>query len=338
VLPVAPPIAPMLARLEHEIPVGDYLFEPKWDGFRCLAFRDGDRVDLRSRQDRPLARYFPELVEAASRLRRRIVLDGEIVIPAANGFDFDALLARLHPATSRVERLSRQTPAVFGAFDLLALAEEDMRERPFAERRDRLENVLGDGGDRLLVTPSTADPSVAEEWLERFEGVVAKRPDLPYLAGKRAMVKVKREKTLDCVVGGFRLHADRLLPSSLLLGLYDGEGTLRHVGVASGFSQRQREALLDELHPRVVPLAGHPWSNGFLEQGSRMGRLKGAAARWVPEEMEQDWTAVEPVLTCEVSYDQVDDDRLRHPARFRRWRPDRSASSCTFEQLRPPKS
>jgi ATP-dependent DNA ligase len=336
-LPVEPPLAPMLARLQRELPLGPYVYEPKWDGFRCLAFRDGDDVDLRSRHGRPLARYFPEVTAALRSLDRDgFVLDGEIVLEA-DRFDFAALLARLHPAASRVERLSAETPATLIAFDLLALGDADLRARPFEERRSLLENLVGEGTSALRVTQLTDDPDVAARWLERshgsgVDGVVAKRRDAPYEAGLRAMVKVKHERTADCVVAGFRWLVDRPLPSSLLLGLYDAGGELRHIGVASAFAEHQRRALLEELEPLAVMLAGHPWEHGFLVAGSPVGRLKGAAGRWTPE-MEQDWVPVAPTRVCEVAYDHVDRDRFRHPARFRRWRPDRDPRSCTFEQF-----
>ena len=331
-LPVRPPVRPMLCRLARELPRGDYVYEPKWDGFRCLAFCAADEIDLRSRNGRPFARYFPELVPALRQLPG-LVLDGELVIAARDRFDFDALLARLHPAASRVELLSREAPASFVTFDLLAAHGRDLRDRPFWERRELLERELAAADAPVFVTPATRSPDLAGTWLQEFEGVVAKDPELRYLDGRRALVKVKRERTLDCVVAGFRLFADEPLPSSLLLGLYDGNGALRHIGVASSFSRRRREQLLEALRPLVRPLSGHPWEGGFLVEGSRMGRMKGAAARWVPGEMEQDWTAVEPVLVCEIGYDHLDGDRLRHPARFRRWRPDRDAGSCTFEQV-----
>ena len=337
-VPVLPPLKPMLGKLARELPAGEYLYEPKWDGFRCLVFRAGDEVDLRSRHDRPLARYFPELVEAFRSLPADpLVVDGEIVLATAGGFDFSALLARLHPAPSRVERLRRETPAAFVAFDLLALEDDDLRERPFAERRSLLERVLAAARAPLFLTPATSDRAVASSWVERFggtgiDGVVAKHRELRYEPGVRAMLKIKRERTADCVVGGFRWLVDRPLPSSLLLGLYDDEGDLRHVGVAASFTERQRRALLEELAPVVVPLAGHPWEAGFLVGGSPVGRLPGAAGRWTPE-MQQDWVPVAPARVCEVAYDQLDGDRLRHPARFRRWRPDREPRSCTFAQL-----
>ena len=330
---VRPPVAPMLARLARELPLDGYLYEPKWDGFRCLAFRDGDEIDLRSRNQRPLARYFPEIVEALLGLEeRRFVLDGELVVEDG----FEALLARLHPAASRVERLRAETPASFVAFDLLAVGCEDLRERPFAARRGRLAMLLRGVAPPLSLTPITGDPARAAEWLERFEGVVAKHADLHYESGRRAMVKVKRERTADCVVAGFRWLVDRPLPSSLLLGLYDDEERLRHVGLASAFSERLRHELLERLRPLRVRLAGHPWEHGFLLAGSPAGRLRGAAGRWAPEEMEQDWTPVAPELVCEVSYGEVDSHRFRHPARFRRWRPDRDPVSCRLEQLDRP--
>jgi ATP-dependent DNA ligase len=339
---VHPPVAPMLARLARELPDDGYLYEPKWDGFRCLAFRDGDELDLRSRNQRPLARYFPELAEALLALpTERFVLDGEIVAVTEAGADFPALLARLHPAASRVERLRRETPALFIAFDLLAVDDEDLRERPFLERRHLLERLLADAAAPLVLTPLTSDRARAEEWLEEYQGagvdgVVAKHQDLRYEEGARRMVKVKQERTADCVVAGFRVFDDRPALSSLLLGLYDDADTLHHVGITSSFTQRAREKLLEDVRPHIVPLAGHPWERGFLLAGGPTGRLKGAAGRWSPDERELDWTPLAPELVCEVHFDQLDDHRFRHPARFRRWRPDRDARSCTLEQLEAP--
>jgi ATP-dependent DNA ligase len=334
---ITPPVAPMLARLARELPLDGYVYEPKWDGFRCLAFRDGGAVELRSRNQRPLERYFPEIVEALLELAEgRLVLDGELVIAGAAGLDFEALLARLHPAASRVERLRRETPASFIAFDLLALGGADLRERPFRERRRLLEELLRGVRPPLHVTPATGEPARAAEWLDRFEGVVAKHADLRYEPGRRAMVKVKRERTADCVVAGFRWLVDRPLPSSLLLGLYDEEDRLRHVGLASAFSERRRHELLERLRPLRVPLAGHVWEHGFLLAGGPAGRLRGAAGRWAPEEMVQDWTPVAPELVCEVVYGELDGHRFRHPARFHRWRPDRDPSSCRLDQLGAP--
>ncbi len=334
-LPVRPPVRPMLARLERVLPAG-LVYEPKWDGFRCLVFRDGDEVDLRSRHDRPLGRYFPELVDGLRSVSEpRFVLDGEILVTGPRGADFNALLARVHPAASRVARLAAETPASFLAFDLLASEDEDVRALPFGERRARLERLLDAGAPPVQLTPLTDDRDVAAAWLDSgagIDGVIAKDPARPYLAGERAMVKVKREQTADCVIAGFRLFEDRPLPSSLLLGLYDSAGELRHVGIASSFAEEQRPRLLDALRPYAVPLAGHPWEHGFLLGGSRMGRMKGAAARWAPE-MGLDWVPIAPELVCEVAYDHVDEDRFRHPARFRRFRPDRDPRSCTFDQL-----
>ena len=338
---VEPPVAPMLGRLARELPVDGFSYEPKWDGFRCVAFRSAHAVDLRSRNDRPLARYFPELVDALLELPAEAVLDGEIVVPAAHGFDFSALLARLHPAASRVQRLRLKTPARYIAFDLLALGEDDLRERPFVERRAALEDLLSEAPAPLHLTAATDDPAIARSWLERYQGggidgVVAKAQDTRYQPGVRAMVKVKHEQTADCVVAGCRLFVDRPEISSLLLGLYDDAGDLRHVGVASGFSAARRRELPEVLGPHRIDLAGHPWERGFLLAGSPIGRLAGAAGRWSPEEMTLDWIPLAPRLVAEVAYDHVDADRFRHAARFRRWRPDRDPRSCRLEQLELP--
>src|SRR5215212_6982015 len=300
----------MLARLARELPRGDYVYEPKWDGFRCLAFRDGAEVDLRSRNQRPLARYFPEIVEALLALPyERLALDGELIVAGDDEVDFVALLARLHPAASRVERLRTETPASFVVFDLLAVDGDGLLERPFAERRARLEALLGSASPPLALTPATTDERVAAGWLDRFEGVVAKHRELRYEPGRRAMVKVKHERTADCVVAGFRWLVERPLPSSLLL---------------------------ERLAPLVVPLQGHTWEHGFRLAGSPTGRLKGSAGSWTPSEMEQDWVPVAPELVAEIAYDQRDHRRFRHPGRFRRWRPDRDPASCTFDQLVAP--
>jgi ATP-dependent DNA ligase len=338
-LPVTPPVAPMLARLARELPVDGYLYEPKWDGFRCLAFRDRADVDLRSRNQRPLARYFPEIVEALLALgEERFAVDGELIVATRAGFDFEALLARLHPAASRVERLRHETPASFVAFDVLAVGSDDVRDEPLRERRGRLTALFEVARPPLYLTPASGDAAAASGWLERFQGagidgVVAKHEELRYEPGRRAMVKVKREHTADCVVAGFRRLVDRPLPSSLLLGLHDGDGTLRHVGIASSFSESRRHELLEQLRPQVVPLPGHVWEEGFLLPGGATGRLPGAAGRWDPQTMTQDWTPVAPELVCEVAYDQLDGHRFRHPGRFRRWRPDRDPASCTLDQL-----
>jgi ATP-dependent DNA ligase len=336
---MGPSVEPMLARLVRDLPRDAGLrYEPKWDGFRALADRDGDGVELWSRHARPLARYFPEIVEAIGSLEHeRLVLDGEILVRGRDGaFDFAALLSRLHPAASRVERLRNETPALFVAFDVVELQDEDLRDVPFHERRRRLESVLDGAHAPLVLTPITADADVAERWLEGFagggiDGVVAKRGDLRYLAGERAMLKVKREHTADCVVAGYRWLADRPAIGSLLLGLF-ADGELRHVGVVSSFTGSARAAFLDELSPLAIPLERHPWAQGFLIEPSPLGRLKGAAGRWTPD-MEHDWVPIRLERVAEVAYDRFDRDRFRHPARFLRWRPDRDPRSCTFDQL-----
>jgi ATP-dependent DNA ligase len=330
----------MLARLVRRLPEGGYLYEPKWDGFRCVAMRDGDGVSLWSRHRRPFTRYFPELVESFGELRAEaFTVDGEVLVEGADGFDFAALLARLHPARSRVERLSRETPARFVAFDLVSTESRDLRDAPFVERRRLLEDLLAGAPPALVVTPITDDPKLAAAWLDGFvgggvDGVVAKRRDLLYEPGRRSMVKVKTERTADCVVAGYRWLTDRPAIGSLLLGLYDDAGALRHIGVASSFTEAARRAFLEELAPLAVALERHPWADGFLIEPSPLGRLKGAAGRWLPG-MEMDWVPLLPVRVCEAAYDRADGDRLRHPARFVRWRPDREARSCTLDQLRP---
>ena len=334
-LPFRPPLAPMLARLVRELPDDGYLYEPKWDGFRGLVFVGPAAVDIQSRHGRPLERYFPELLHDLAGLPPGTVVDGEIVLPREGRLDFPTLLSRLHPAASRVELLSRSAPAAFVAFDLAALAGRDLRRLPFERRRRELEGALRPTA-RVRVTPLTADAEVARGWLERFQGagidgVVAKRRDLVYQPGKRAMVKVKLERTVDCVVAGFRWAVDRRAVASLLLGLYDGS-RLRHVGVASAFPADDRVRMVEALVPLTMPLRGHPWESGFGIGGNPVGRLAGSAGRWEPG-MDPDWVPLRPELVCEVAYDQLDDRRFRHPARFRRWRPDRDARSCEIGQL-----
>ena len=326
----------MLARLERVLPVGPGLrYEPKWDGFRCLAFCSGAATELHSRNERPLTRYFPEVVAALQRVGD-VVLDGELVISAGGRADFPALLARLHPAASRVELLSREKPACYVVFDLLAEGAQDLTGRPFAERRARLEALLCDPPERLVATPQTQDPQVAAEWLHAatgsgIDGVVVKPDDLRYAPGRRSMAKVKVLRTADCVVAGVRVHADGGV-GSLLLGVHEGP-VLHHVGVAAGFARARRAELREDLAPLVVPLEGHPWEKGFGLEGGALGRLKGTAGRWTPE-MAQDWLPVRPERVAEVSYDHLEGWRFRHPGRFVRWRPDRVAASCTVEQLR----
>ena len=352
---VTPPIAPMLARLTRELPRGPFSYEPKWDGFRCLAFVGGTDVDLRSRHDRPLARYFPEVVAGLRTLLASpgdsVVLDGEILLarrPAdGNGRDrgvaaeppFALLMARLHPAASRVERLARETPARYVAFDLLADDGADLREVAFVDRRTALERRFRSAPSAAVgITPSTRDPDVALRWLDAgapdIDGVVAKRDDLRYLPGKRAMVKVKLERTADCIVAGLRVFADGTV-SSLLLGVYDDAGVLRHIGAVIQLSRDDRARLLRELGPLAIPIDDHPWRDGFAIGASPLGRLKGSAARWTPD-LELDWLPLRPERVVEVGFDRVDGDRFRHPARLVRWRPDRTPGSCRLDQVLAP--
>jgi len=327
----------MLAKLARELPQGDYAFEPKWDGFRCLAFRDHEHVALQSRAERPMERYFPEVSAALSALAEpRFVLDGEIVVITDRGSDFDALLKRIHPAAKHVDRLAAATPASYVAFDLLALGDRDLRDEPFVERRRCLEELARRCGHALAVNAVTWDRADAAVWLEQLapgtDGVVAKARDLPYRSGKRVMIKVKRIRTAECVVGGFRLAAaDEPEVSSLLLGLYDGD-VLRHIGVASGFTRDRRRELVEELVPHVTPLEAHPWRHGFALEGGSMGRLPGSAGRWTPD-LALDWVALHPVLVCEATYDQVDGCRWRHPGRFVPCRTDRDPRASSIDQL-----
>jgi ATP-dependent DNA ligase len=331
-------VEPMLARLVRELPVDGLVYEPKWDGFRAVTARAGDEVEMISRRARPIARYFPELREAFRRLTEvDVTIDGEIVLETDRGFDFAALMMRLHPAESRVRRLSAEIPARFVAFDLIWRAGRDLRSRPFEGRRRELEEVLGHPPPRISLTPITDDPEAASAWLSTppgtgIDGVVAKDPAAPYEPGRRAMIKVKARRTLDAVVAGYRWMMDRPAIGSLLLGLYDDRGALRHIGVASSLSERQRERFLEELSPAAIPLEEHPWAEGFAIDRSPLGRLKGAAGRWTPD-MAMDWVPIRLDRVAEVEYDRFDGDRLRHAARFLRWRPDRDVRSCTFEQL-----
>jgi ATP-dependent DNA ligase len=329
----------MLAKLTRELPRADGMFyEPKWDGFRCIVFRDGDEVELGSRNEKPLTRYFPELVESLKRnLPDRCVLDGEIVIAGPNGLDFDALSQRIHPAESRINMLAETTPASFVAFDVLALDDKDLCDTPYAERRKVLEKTLKKAKAPVHVTPATDDPEVASDWFNQFEGagldgVVAKAGDLRYLQDKRAMLKVKHERTADCVVAGFRWHKDGGIVGSLQLGLYDKEGVLHHVGVASGFSKARRAELVDELEPyRASATKNHPW----LEGAAETSRRPGGVSRWNAGK-DLAWEPLRPELVCEVSYDHLQDDRFRHGTHFQRWRPDREPQSCTYAQLDTP--
>ena len=331
---------PMLAKLVRALPEGEFSYEPKWDGFRCLVFRDGDEIDLRSRHGRPLARYFPELTRALLALEPRgLALDGEVLVLEHGAFDFAALMARLHPAQSRVRELARRTPAIFVAFDLLAVGERDLRGAAFDERRARLVELLDGVAPPLFLTPATRDRQIATRWLEHFrggglDGVVAKPRAGRYEGGARAMLKVKHERSADCVVAGVRATPEGGV-AALLLGLFDADGALEHIGVASSFARVERARMAAELAPLAVPIESHPWERGFLLGGGPMGRLKGAAGRWQPG-MTMDWIPLAPQRVCEVTYTQVDGHRLRHPAKFRRWRPDREPRSCRLDQLDEP--
>ena len=339
-LPVLPPVSPMLSRLVRELPpAGEVIYEPKWDGFRAIVFRDGDAVELGSRNERPLTRYFPELVEPLrASLPQRCVVDGEVVIAGPNGLDFDALLNRIHPAASRIRKLAEETPASFVAFDLLGIDDEDLRGRPFEERRRRLEQALAQARPPVHLTPASRDRAVAEEWFGRFEGagldgVMVKPLALPYLEDKREMLKVKHERTADCVVAGFRWFKGGGGVGSLLLGLNDAQGTLHHVGICSGFSAALRKQLEAELEPlRAGSLEAHPWKEWATLAGEGEQRMPGAPSRW-NNKKDLSWEPVRLERVVEVSYDHLQGPRFRHATRFLRWRPDRTPESCTYAQL-----
>jgi ATP-dependent DNA ligase len=336
-----PPVEPMLAKLAYELPPGDgWLFEPKWDGFRAIVFRDGAGLYLQSRELRPLDRYFPELAAPLrAALPERAVVDGEIVIATEAGLDFDALQMRLHPAASRVAKLAAETPSSFVAFDLLAEGDEDLRARPQAARRARLEAALARDGRRVHLTPCSRDRTVAEDWFHRFEGagldgVIAKHESTAYQPGKRVMIKVKHTRTADCVVGGFRWHKSGPgeLVGSLLLGLYDDTGALHHVGFTSSFTAAARRQLAEELAPlRERALEQHPWRE-WAGASDESVRMPGAASRW-SQGKDLSWEPVRIARVCEVAYDHLQGDRFRHAATFVRWRPDKSPASCRYDQL-----
>jgi ATP-dependent DNA ligase len=339
-LPVMPPVAPMLAKPVDAIPSGDFLFEPKWDGFRSVVFRDGDEVEIGSRNERPLTRYFPELVTAfLAELPPRCVIDGEIVLPdwAAGRLDFEPLQLRLHPADSRVRLLAAQTPAHFVAFDLLALGDTDYTSRPFAERRAALADALAAVKSPVHLTPVTSDRSVAEQWFTQFEGagldgLIAKSPSGGYSFDKRIMLKIKHDRTADCVVAGYRPHktGDDAV-GSLLLGLYRDSGELASVGVVGAFPMATRRALLTELQPLITTFDGHPWNWASEETGARTPRSS-QYSRWnVGKDLS--FVPLRPERVLEVRYDHMEGPRFRHTAQFVRWRADRSPSSCTYAQL-----
>jgi ATP-dependent DNA ligase len=335
-----PPVSPMLAKLSRELPAQEgMLYEPKWDGFRCIVFRDGDEIELGSRNERPLTRYFPELFEPLKeQLPPRCVLDGEIVIATDGGLDFEALLQRIHPAASRINLLAGQTPASFVAFDLLAEGDEDLRPLPQVERRRRLEAAMRNARPPLHITPCTTDRELAAEWFDAFEGagldgVVAKPDHLPYRENERVMLKVKHERTADCVVAGFRWHKSGGIIGSMLLGLYDDKGTLHHVGVTASFAMTKRKELVDTLAPyREGALDNHPWKDWASAMAEAGGRMPGGQSRWNAGK-DQSWEPVRPELVVEVRYDHLQGDRFRHGTTFVRFRDDRKPESCTYSQL-----
>jgi ATP-dependent DNA ligase len=341
-LPVMPPLPPMLAKPATELPDGEgWLYEPKWDGFRCIVFRDGDEVVLTSRKERPFNRYFPELVPLAlEQFPERCVVDGEIVIPTGggHGLDFDALLNRIHPAESRVRLLAATTPASFVAFDLLAIGDRNLLDVPLAQRRQLLVEELGGARPPLFLTPATTDLATASDWFRRFEGagldgVIAKPLAGRYTPDERSLVKVKHRRTADCVVAGYRVHKDGQGVGSFLLGLYDDAGRLQHVGVATGFTAKQRAELLAEMAPLTEgALPDHPWAAWAEASAHQAGRLPGAGSRWNAKK-DLSWVAVRPERVAEVQFDQLQGNRFRHATTFRHWRPDRDPHSCTYAQL-----
>jgi ATP-dependent DNA ligase len=343
-LPVNPPILPMLAKRVDELPSqGDWVFEPKWDGFRALVFRDGDEILIQSRDEKPLNRYFPELLDPLrTSLPPRCVLDGEIVIVKNDELDFDALQLRLHPAASRVNLLSRQTPASFVFFDLLCLGDRDLRGEPFQARRRELESLISMAPPPIHLTPASDDRNVASDWFRRFEGagldgVIAKSISGAYEPNKRVMLKVKHERDCDCVVAGFRWHkkGDRTLVGSLLLGLFNDSCVLQHVGVCASFSTAKRRELAEFLEPyRTNALATHPWkqwADEEIEHGEA-NRMPGGQSRW-SQGKDLSWEPLRPELVVEVAYDHMQGNRFRHTAQFRRWRMDKTPTDCTFAQL-----
>ena len=341
-LPVNPPILPMLAKRVAELPRGgEWIFEPKWDGFRALVFRDGDEVLIQSRDEKPLNRYFPELIEPLkSQLPNRCVLDGEVVVAQDGILDFDSLQLRIHPAESRIKLLSQQIPSSIVFFDLLAEGNKDLRNQPFEKRRKRLETMLVSVRPPLHVTPATSDFDQAEDWFRRFEGagldgVVAKPIAGTYESNKRVMFKIKHERECDCVVAGFRWHkkGERTMIGSLLLGLFDDGGELHHVGVCASFSDQKRQELVEFLAPyRKNALDEHPWRAWAMGEMDGGRRIPGAQSRW-SQGKDLSWEPLRPELVVEVAYDHMQGTRFRHTAQFRRWRTDKKIADCTFEQL-----
>jgi ATP-dependent DNA ligase len=347
-LPFEPPLEPMLAKPAESFPIDDgWLYEPKWDGFRAIVFRDGDEVFTQSRDLKPLDRYFPELADPLrAALPNRCIVDGEVVIAGPHGLDFEALLLRIHPAASRVKMLASQTPASFVAWDLLAIGDEDLRAATQEERRSRLEGLVdGNGHESVHLTPATRDRAMAIDWFDRFEGagldgVIAKRLDAPYQPGKRAMIKLKHQRTADCVVAGFRWHKNGpgTHVGSLLLGLFDDTGRLHHVGVTSTFTWDRRAAVLKEIEPlRERALEDHPWKEwaDWAEAGTADAsgqRLPGATSRW-NRGKDLSWEPLRAERVIEVAFDHLQGDRFRHGTTFVRWRPDKQPADCRYDQL-----
>jgi ATP-dependent DNA ligase len=342
-LPIMPPVPPMLAKAVKDIPHGAMSFEPKWDGFRSIMFRDGSEVEIGSRNERPMTRYFPEVVDAVrANLPERCVIDGEIILigPSGDRLDFEMLQQRIHPAASRVRLLSEKTPARFVAFDLLALGDTDWTGRPFAERRAALEDALAQAAAPIHLTPVTTDRTVAQRWFHQFEGagldgLVAKPLDGTYEPDKRVMFKVKHERTADCVVAGYRVHKsgpDRI--GSLLLGLHNAAGELASVGVIGAFPMATRQSLFAELQSLVTTFDEHPWAWARQEEGTRTPR-NAEGSRWAAGK-DLSFTPLRPERVVEVRYDHMEGVRFRHTAQFVRWRPDRTPESCTYDQLEEP--
>jgi ATP-dependent DNA ligase len=344
-LPVEAPVAPMLAKAVHsldELPDGDYLFEPKWDGFRCIVFRDGDELILGSRNERPLTRYFPELVDPLrEQLPGRCVVDGELVIVTSDGLDFDALQQRVHPAESRITRLAAETPTSFVAFDLLAVNERSLLTVPFRQRRRELVEHLNGASPPVYLTPATADREIAQDWFVRFEGagfdgIMAKPLEGAYQQDKRVQFKIKHRRTADCVVAGYRLHKSGDGVGSLLLGLFDEHGTLHHVGVATSFTAKRRAELVREVEPYAdETVEDHPWREWHLAEAHARetgGRTPGGPSRWNAKK-DLSWVPLRPERVCEVVYDHLQGDRFRHATRLARWRDDKRPEQCTYAQL-----
>ncbi|MBB2988127.1 ATP-dependent DNA ligase [Terracoccus luteus] len=340
-LPVMPPLAPMLAKAVKGMPTGELSYEPKWDGFRSIIFRDGDEVEIGSRNGKPMTRYFPEVVEAVrANLPERCVVDGEIVVVVGERLEFEVLSQRIHPAVSRVTMLSQQTPASFIAFDLVALDDRDLSGEPFSARRAMLEDALAGARPPVHLTPATRDPATATEWFEQFEGagldgIVAKPLAGTYEPDKRTMSKVKHERTADCVLAGYRVHKsgpDAI--GSLLLGLYDEQGTLASVGVIGSFPMARRRELFTELQPLVATFDEHPWAWGRQEEGTRTPRSS-ETSRWNAGK-DLSFTPLRPERVIEVRYEHMEGERFRHMAQWNRWRPDRDPRSCTYAQLEEP--